>query len=192
MMRAEAGAQLAHPFHDGREIDLDGRTHPHSEWTCLLGIEHGAPGADDGFGGNATHVEAVPAQEMLLDQGHFCPETGCAGSRYQPSSSSADDDEIIARRRGRVLPIRRVDIGDEARIVRIRRVDQDRLRAGAHKVYGFWPGSLALIFFARALRAKRVTKTVTTTVASRPTPYKTHSPVVRWRCPALRLTSEPR
>src|SRR6266540_263008 len=48
------------------------------------------------------------------------------------------------------------------------------------------------IFFANALLARRVTNTVTVTVASSPAPYKTHSPVVRWRWPAPTLTSEPR
>src|SRR5262249_48783421 len=133
----------------------------------------------------------VPAQEMFLDQRHLRSQTGCAGSRHQPSRARADHNEIVNGRRGRVRPIRRVDIGNEALVVRIRRVDQD-LRMRAHTDCGLSPFSLPLIFLARALRARRVTNTVTATVASRPTPYKTHSLVVRCRCPALTLTSEPR
>src|SRR5262245_15084585 len=128
---------------------------------------------------------------MLLDQRHLCPETGCASRRYQPSRPRADDNEIVAGRRCGVLPIRRVDKGNEAHIVRIRRPDQ-YMGVRAHTACGLSPVSLPLIFRARALRARRVTNTVTATVASRPTPYKTHSPVVRWRWPALTLTSEPR
>src|SRR5438552_5080402 len=110
-MRAEVGAKLAHAFHDGWEINLDVRTHPHSERACLFCIEYGAPGADDGFGGNAAHVETVPAQERLLDQGHLSSETCCACCGYQSSRPRADDDKIVARGRGGVLPTRGMHIG---------------------------------------------------------------------------------
>src|SRR3989442_15632729 len=189
-MRAEVGTKLAHTFHDGREVYFHGLTHPHSERAGLLCIEHGAPGADDGFGGHAAHIETVPAQERLLDQGNLRSETCCACRRYQPSRPRADDHEIVAGRRGGILPIRGVHIGQESRIVRISRFDQDRSQGDAHHCLGFC--SVLMIFFASALLARRVTNTVTVTVASSPTPYKTHWPVVRWRWPAPTLTSEPR
>src|SRR2546426_6388512 len=103
-MRAEVGTKLAHTFHDGREVYFDGLTHLHSERACLLCIEHGAPGADNGFGGNATHIEAVPAHERLLNERHLRSETCCAGCGYQPSGARPDDDKIVARRGGGILP----------------------------------------------------------------------------------------
>src|SRR5437867_8190435 len=105
-MRAEVGTKLAHTFHDGREVYFDGLTHTHSERACLLCIEHGAPGADNGFGGNAADIETVSAQERLLDQGNLRSETCCACRSYQPSRPRADDDKIVAGRRGGILPIR--------------------------------------------------------------------------------------
>src|SRR6266481_5221715 len=191
-MRAEVGTKLAHTFHDGREVYFEGLTHPHSERACLLCIEHGAPGADDGFGGNAADIETVSAQERLLDQGNLRSETCCACRGYQPSRPRADDDKIVAGRRGGILPIRGVNIRHESRIVRVSRFDQDRSQGDAHHLFGVCSGLLPPIFFANALLARRVTNTVTMTVASSPTPYKTHSPVVRWRWPAPTLISEPR
>src|SRR5438552_12686715 len=191
-MRTEVGAKLAHTFHDGREVYFDGLTHPHSERACLLCIEHGPPGADDGFGGHAAHIETVPAQERLLDQGNLRSETCCACRGYQPSRPRADDHEIVAGRWCGIVPIRGVHIGQESRIVRVSRFDQNRSQRDAHHLLGFCSVLVLPIFFANALLARRVTNTVTATVASIPAPYKTHSPVVRWRWPAPTLTSEPR
>src|SRR2546425_10316699 len=191
-MRAEVGPKLAHTFHHGREVYFDGLTHPHSERAGLLCIEHGAPGGDDGFGGHAAHIETVPAQERLLDQGNLRSETCCACRRYQPSRPRADDDKIVAGRRGGILPIRGVNIRHESRIVRVSRFDQDRSQVDAHHLFGVCSVLMLPIFFANALLATRVTNTVTVTVARSPTPYKAHSPVVRCRCPAPTLTSEPR
>jgi len=135
-MRAEVRAKLAHTFHDRREIYFDGLTHPHSERACLLCIEHGASGADDGFGGHAADIETVSAQERLLDQGNLRSETCCACCGYQPGRPRADDDKIVAGRRGGILPISGVHIGQESRIVRISGFDQDRSRGGTQNPFG--------------------------------------------------------
>src|SRR2546425_4144977 len=129
---------------------------------------------------------------MFLDQRHLRTQTGRAGSRHQSSRPRTDDNEIISGRRGGVLPIGRVKIGNEAPVVSVGRRDQDRLGVGAHKLCGLPPVSLLLIFFSNAFLATRVTNIVTAIVASRPTSYNTHSPVVSWRRPAPTLTSEPR
>src|SRR5712691_4115966 len=118
-MRAEVGTKLAHTFHDGREVYFDRLTHPHSERAWLFCIEHGAPGADDGFGGHAAHVETVAAEERPLDQGNLRSETCRAGRGYQPSRPRADDDEIVAGGRVGILPSRGVYIRQKSRVVRI-------------------------------------------------------------------------
>src|SRR5207244_8980413 len=129
---------------------------------------------------------------MLLDQGNLGAKSRRSGRRHQSSRPRADDNEIISGRRGRVLPIWRVKIGNEAPVVSVGRRDQDRLGVDAHKLWELWLVSLLLIFFSNAFLATRVTNIVTAIVASRPTPYNTHSPVVRWRWAAPTLTSEPR
>src|SRR5437870_6431296 len=121
---------------------------------------------------------------MLLDQGNRGAKSRRSGRRHQSSRPRTDDNEIISGCRGRVLPVGRVKIGNEAPVVSVGRRDQDRLSVGAHKLWDLWLVSLLLIFFSNAFLATRVTNLVTAIVASRPTPYKTHSPVVRWRCPA--------
>src|SRR6266511_2635028 len=129
---------------------------------------------------------------MLLDQGNLGAKSRRTGRRHQSSGPRADDNEIISGRRGRVPPIGRVKIGNEAPVVSVRGCDQDRLGVGAHKLCGLRRVSALLIFFCSAFLATRVTNIVTAILASRPTPYNTHSPVVRWRCPVPTLTSEPR
>src|SRR5260370_355735 len=159
---------------------------------CLVRIESGARATDDGFGGNATPAGPAPAQKILLNERDLRPKSRRPGRGHQPSRPCADHDEIVAGRRGRVPPIRGMKIRDESRIVRVSRPDQDGFRGSAHHIFGVCSVSLLPIFFANAFQARRATNTVTVTVASSPTPYKTHSPVVRWRWPAPTLPSEPR
>src|SRR5205823_12611593 len=99
-MRAEVGAKLAHAFHDGWEINLDGRTHPHSERACLLCIEHGTPRADDGFGGNAADIETVSAQKALLNERDLRSKSCRPRRSHQSSRLRADDHKIVAGGRG--------------------------------------------------------------------------------------------
>ena len=129
---------------------------------------------------------------MFFDQGDLRSESCRARGRHQPGRPRADDDEIVARRGGGILPIRGMNIGDQSRVVRVRRFDQDRIARDVHKTFAVCSVPLLPIFFANAFLARRVTNTVTMTVASRPTPYRIHSPVVRCRYPAPTLTSEPR
>src|SRR5437867_9490456 len=108
---------------------------------------------------------------MLLDQGNLGAKSRRSGRRHQPSRPRADDNEIISRRRGGVLPIGRVKIGNEAPVVSVRWRDQDRLRVGAHELCGLRKVSALLILFSNAFLATRVTNIVTVMVASRPTRY---------------------
>src|SRR5438093_904516 len=118
---------------------------------------------------------------MLLDQGNLGAKSRRSRRRHQSSRPRADDNEIISRRRGGVLPIGRVKIGNEAPVVSVGRRDQDSLSVDAHKLWELWLVSLLLIFFCNAFLATRVTNIVAAIVASRPMPYNTHSPVVSWR-----------
>src|SRR6266404_6305425 len=104
-MRTKIGTKLTHTFHDGWEVYFDGRTHPHSERACLLCIEHGTPGADDGFGRNAAHVETVPAQKALLNERDLRAKSRRPCRSHQSSRPRADDDKIVAGGRGGILPI---------------------------------------------------------------------------------------
>src|SRR5215510_4359734 len=133
------------------------------------GIECGARGTNDGFRRNATDDEAVPAQEIFLDQGYLRTETGGPCRRHQPGRPGTNDDQIVAGRRDGVLPIERMATRHEARVVYVRWLDQNSLRGRIHIPSGAGPVSLPVIFFANAFLASRVTNTVTTTVASRPT-----------------------
>src|SRR5206468_8907000 len=105
-MRAEVGTKLAHTFHDGWEVYFDGLTHQHSERACLLCVEHGAPGADDGFGGNAADIETVSAQKVLLNERDLRPKSRGPRRSHQSGRPRPDDHEIVAGRRDGILPIR--------------------------------------------------------------------------------------
>src|SRR5262249_15560770 len=112
-----------------------------------------------------------------------CTET-CRASRCdQSSGSSADHDQVVTRRGRWILPIGWMDVADKAFIVGIRRREQEILKISVHNRGASGVGPLVSILLARAFRARRVTNTVTARVASRPTQYSTHSPIVRCRGP---------
>ena len=129
---------------------------------------------------------------MSFHQRDFRSQASRTGCCDQPTRAGADNDQIVTTPGGGISPMLRMDTGNEARIVRVRRRNQKSFQISAHDFRVFWSRSLGLILLASAFFANRVTKTVTVIVASRPTPYNTHSPVVRRRCPAPRFTNEPR
>ena len=68
-MRADLGADPPHPLHDGAEVDRHSVGNLHAEGRRLPEVRHDARGADHGLRGDAADVEAVPPQEVPLDQG---------------------------------------------------------------------------------------------------------------------------
>src|SRR5437870_13857435 len=103
---------------------------------------------------------------MLLDQGNRGAKSRRSGRRHQSSRPRTDDNEIISRCRGGVLPIGRVKIGNEAPVVSIGRRDQDRLTVAAPNIWALWLVSPLLIFFSNAFLGLRATMIVTAIVTS--------------------------
>src|SRR5258706_12792934 len=120
----DASPELAHPFHDGGEIHLDRPGHPYPETFCIPGIERGARGADEGFGWDATDIEAIAAQQMLLDERDFGAQPGGPRGGDEPGCAGADDHEIITWCRRGIGPIRRVDLSDKFLVVAVPRRDK--------------------------------------------------------------------
>ena len=110
---AEFGADAAHAFHDGGEVDGDAVGHVNADRGGLADIADGFGGADEGLGGYAAGVEAVAAQEGLLDEGHLGAESDCAGDGDQACGAAADDDEVVRAAGRGVTPAAGCDLGDE-------------------------------------------------------------------------------
>ena len=132
---------------------------------AVAGIGGGTGGAEEGFRRHTADIQAITAEEMAFDECDFSPETGGAGSGHKAGGAAADHDEIVARRGRGVHPIGRMNLGMQAAVVGIPRLQ----RRGV--VHGWEVGAgAAAVRLASAARARRVTNTVTTMVAARPTP----------------------
>ena len=107
IMGAEVGAQLAHTFHDEREICLDRPIYLDPETACLSCIEKGPRRTDEPLGGDASHDKTVPTQQVLFNQRHLRPKSCRPGCRHQPGCPRPNDDQVVARGGRRILPIGR-------------------------------------------------------------------------------------
>src|SRR5262249_55743026 len=123
IVRAKVAAEPAHALHHGGEIHLGWGSCAPTAMADVPAIEAGARGEKEGFRRNATDDEAVPAQEIFLDQGYLRTETGGPCRRHQPGRPGTNDDQIVAGRRDGVLPIERMATRHEARVVYVRWLD---------------------------------------------------------------------
>jgi hypothetical protein len=112
VVRAEIGAHPAHALHDLAEVDRH-TVHLHAELARPRNLAQHLRGTDHRLGGHAAYVEAVAAEEMAFDQRHFGAQPGRADSRDQARRTAADDDKIVSTRRLGILPVGRMDIGDQ-------------------------------------------------------------------------------
>ena len=86
------------------------------------GIAHGgcgAGGADDGFRGDTTDIEAIAAHEVALDQRDLRAETGCRCGGNESGGACTDDDEVVFAGGRGIDPIGGMDVGDELLVVRV-------------------------------------------------------------------------
>ena len=120
-----------------------------SKSSGVADIGAGAGGADEGFGGHATDVEAVSAHEVLLDQRDLGPKAGRARRGHQAGRPSPDDHQVVASRGLGVLPIGRVRIRKQPLVVLVEGLDDDVVHCPS-----LFEGSICCL---RAERAIRVT-----------------------------------
>ena len=76
-MVTNPGSETSHPFHDRGEICLYALRTPNSKLIGITQICNNPRGTDDSFGGDASHIEAVAAQEVPFHKGDLRPQTGC-------------------------------------------------------------------------------------------------------------------
>ncbi len=82
--------------------------------------------------GTQPTVRQSPPSRYFSTSATFAPRPAAPAAVDQPGRPRANDDQVVTGRRGRVMPLRRVEIGNEPRIVRVHRRDQDGLRVVAH------------------------------------------------------------
>ena len=80
-------------------------------------------GADDGFRRHAADVKAIAAHKMFLNERDLRAKASRAHGADQARCAAADDNEVVARGGRGILPVGRVDVGDEFLIVRVPRLD---------------------------------------------------------------------
>ena len=160
---ADPRAQPAHPIHHRAEVHARAGRHPHAELARPAHVGDGAGRPDQALRRHAADVEAIAAHQPALDERHARAEPGRARRRDQPRGARPDHDQVVAARGLGIRPVFRVDIGHERLVVGVPWLDGDlaRVLAGIAHVRGTRSAS--------ARRARRVTKTVTAIVATRPT-----------------------
>jgi hypothetical protein len=94
-----------------------------TEELALLRLVDATRRADDGLRGDAADVQAVAPHQVALDQGDPGAEAGGDQRRDQASGPRADHDQVIAALGHGVLPVRRVDIGNQGGVVGVSRCD---------------------------------------------------------------------
>jgi len=112
IVMADAGPQSAHPGHDGREVGVD-RTGAHAERGGLPRLGDRARGPQQGLRRHAARVQAVAAEQALLDERHAGPEAGGARGADEPGSPAAYHHEVVDPASGRVHPTCRVHLGQQ-------------------------------------------------------------------------------
>jgi len=163
-MLADVGAQTSHSLHDLCEINGCPGWDANSKIRRFANRGRSTGRPDDSLGGDATHVQTIPAHQVLFNQRYFGAQTGGAHGRNQACSARADDDEIVARGRRRVFPVVRVDVGYELSVVVVPWKDR-RLIGLVHFTFG----CCAELFWRVPFR-NSVINIVTATAASKPTP----------------------
>src|SRR5207247_10165231 len=119
VVRAEAGAQPAHPLHDRREIHADSLRYADAEFPRVPHLGHYSSRPDNRLARHATDVETVAAHQLALDERDFGAEPGRAGRRHQAGRPGADHHQVVTLGGRRVHPIGRMNIGLEALIVAV-------------------------------------------------------------------------
>jgi len=93
-----------HALHDVGEIEVDLHGFE-AEFAGTLRLRDEPRRLDQGLGGHAARVEAVPAHLAFLDQSHFRPDRGRDVGRHQTGGTRADHDEVAVES-GRFRPSR--------------------------------------------------------------------------------------
>ena len=73
----------------------------------------GMGGGEQGLGGHAARIQAVPAHQVPFDQRDLRPQPCRARGRHETCGPRSDHHEVVARSGLRILPLRRMDILDE-------------------------------------------------------------------------------
>jgi hypothetical protein len=136
---ADLGAHPAHPLH-GRPEGIVAGGQPVREGRQRLRCR--APLArcrDQGLRWYTAHVEAVAAEQAALDQRHLRSQRGGDGGSDQTAGSTANDEQVVAVARLRILPVRWMHVVREPAVVggpRLERRERGRPRSGRVRTTG--------------------------------------------------------
>ena len=131
---ADLRPQPAHAGHGGAEVALDAARERQAELGPVPRRRPDARRPEDPLRRHAADVEAVAAHQAAFDQGHPGAESRGHHRGHQPGRARADHDQVVAAVRGRVLPLRRTDVGGEPAVelvVREQGVDHAGFGGGA-------------------------------------------------------------
>lgn len=106
---ADIRPETAHTFHGRAEVKSEVGTTGNAKFSAIPRIMKCPGRPDNTLGGDAADIEAVTSHQMPFDEGDLCPQSGGSGCRYQSSRTATDDNQVVARCRFRVDPVRGVN-----------------------------------------------------------------------------------
>ncbi len=122
----DSGSELTHPSHDSAKILSDPIRNVQPKLTRPTDPGPGPGSPDETLGRDASHVQAIPTQEMPFNQGDLRSETRGDGSGNQARGSGADDHDVVSTGRFGVDPVRRMHVIDQLSIEFIHGKNFDR------------------------------------------------------------------
>ena len=132
---ADPGPDFPHSPHNRREVRLHPRRHPHSEPIHLPDIGRRPAGPDDRLRGDTANIQTVAPQQMFLDERDLGAQSRRPRCRDNPTGPSPHDHQVVAGSRHGVDPIRRMHMGNQRPVMKIRRENGNGLGAGSGHRY---------------------------------------------------------
>src|SRR5207249_7798502 len=122
---AEEGPQLTQARHRGSEVVVYVALDPDAERRRIADLRAGARSSDEGLRGDAPDVEAVAAQQVLLDQGDAGAQASRAGGRHEAGRAGADHHQVVPAGRLWIDPVGRMHVMNERAVEFVIRLDRD-------------------------------------------------------------------
>jgi hypothetical protein len=112
-------AETSHAFHHCGKVNLSIVRISEAVLISIPDIGDYPGGTDDRFGGDTTDIEAVASKKMPFYKGNLCSKSCCTGRCHETSRARSNYDKVITLRRFGILPVLRMDVGNQFEIVLI-------------------------------------------------------------------------
>ncbi len=136
--RAEVRPDATHALHHPGKVPTPACLGSTEALGAPRNLLPGTCGTEDSLGGDAPHVEAVPAQQFPLNQRYLCPKRGADRGGDEPPRAAPDHHQVVVAFGLRVSPGWRVHVFQQPLVVAIQR--PHRGKRSLSRCFGFSGG----------------------------------------------------